>query len=82
MSDAWFHKREPHEGIGYGIKNAKGLIATIVFVGLVTAIAIAAVNAPIYLHVPPFATLLVAMGIVIALIMAFVIFVIARSDAR
>ena len=82
MKDAWFHKRGPSEGIGYGIKNGKGLLATIVFVGLVTAIVIAAVNVPIYLHTPPFATLLVAMGIVTVLIIAFVVFVIARSDAR
>ncbi len=82
MTDAWFHKREPHEGVGYGIKNAKGLIATIVFILLEAVVVIAGAYAPAVLHTPPLATLLAAMGVTLVLIVAFVAFVIARSDAR
>ena len=82
MTDEWFHKRRPDEGTGYSVKSRKGLIAAIVFVVLVTAVAITAVNVSLYRHTPPFATLLVAMGVVIVLIIAFVAFVMARSDTR
>ena len=82
MTDAWFHKRKPHEGVGYGIKNAKGLIASIVFIVLMTAVVIAFVYAPSVLHTPEIPTLLTGIGVTIVLIFAFVVFVIARSDAR
>lgn len=82
MTDAWFHKRGPGEGSGYGIKTAKGLVATIVFLVLMAAVVVAFSYAPEILNTPPFPTLLVGIGVVVVMIMAFVAFVIARSDAR
>ena len=82
MTDAWFHKRGPAEGTGYGIKNGKGLVATIVFMVLMTAVVVAFSYVPEIPHTPPFPTLLAGIGAVIVMILAFVAFVIARSDAR
>ena len=82
MTDEWFHKRGPDEGIGYSIKNARGLAACVVFIVVMSFAVIAAVNAPAVLHTPPLPTLFVAMGIHLILIFAFVCFVRARSDSR
>jgi polyferredoxin len=80
MSDEMFHKRGPREGTGYSVKNRKGLVAAVIFLLITVGVVIAAVNAPIYLHTPPLATLLVGMGIVIVLIFGFVGFVMTHSD--
>ena len=82
MKDAWFHKRGPGEGTGYGVKNAKGMIATLVFVFLIVGVVMGAVYAPQVLHTQPFASMVVAMGIGFVLLVAFLALVIARSDAR
>jgi len=82
MTDEMFHKRGPQEGTGYGVKSRKGLVASAMFIVLVTGVVIAAVQVAVRWHTPPLATLLVAMGIVIVLIFGFVGFVMTHSDAH
>ncbi len=82
MTDAWFHKRTGDQGTGYGIKSRGGVIASILFIVLATAVVIAASEAVRRWHTQPFPTVLVAIAGEVVLIIAFVALVRARSDAR
>ncbi len=80
MKDAWFHKRGPSEGTGYGVKNAKGWAVTAVFLVLVALVAMSAFYVPELLHTSPFVTLLVVLGAAIVLLVAFVAIIMTHSD--
>ncbi len=82
MTDEWFHKRTGEQGTGYGIKSRGGVIASVVFIILATAVVIAASEAVRRWHTPPFPTVLAAIVGEVILIIAFVALVRARSDAR
>ncbi len=82
MTDAWFHKRRPGEGTGYGVKNAKGMAVTVVFLVLVAAVAMSAVYIPEIFHTSPFTTLLLVMGAAFVLLVVFLAIVVTHSDAR
>ena len=82
MKDAWFHKRGPGEGTGYGVKNAKGMAVTAVFLVLVAALAMSTVYVPQIFHISPFMTLLGGMAVAAVLLIIFLAIVVTHSDAR
>ncbi len=82
MKNAWFHKRGPGEGTGYGVKNVQGAVVTAVFLVLVAIVAMSAFYVPELFHTSPLVTLIGVMGAAIVLLIVFLAIVMTHSDAR
>ena len=76
MDDRWFKSRGPDEGVGYGIANWKGLLATVCFI----LFTILAVVLPIRVFGLTWTSFGVGVGGFLVGLMLFLPLIRARSD--